>query len=37
MAIRKQNIATGIGGQDDQRLTHASCQRRIDGTAHQHD
>ncbi len=36
MAIRKQHIATGIGGQDNQRLIHASCRRRIDGTAHQH-
>ncbi|MGH4011389.1 MAG: group II intron reverse transcriptase/maturase [Pseudonocardiaceae bacterium] len=36
MAIRKQHIASGVGGQDDQRLIHASCRRRIDGTAHQH-
>jgi RNA-directed DNA polymerase len=37
MAIRKQHIVAGVGGQDDQRLIHASCRRRIDGTAHQHD
>jgi RNA-directed DNA polymerase len=37
MAIRKQHIVTGVGGQDNQRLIHASCQRRTDGTAHQHD
>jgi RNA-directed DNA polymerase len=33
MAIRKQHIATGTGGPDDQRLIHASCQRRMTGMA----
>jgi RNA-directed DNA polymerase len=36
MAIRKQHLATEIGRRNDQRLIHASCQRRIIGKAHQH-
>jgi len=36
MAIRKQHITTGNGEPDNQRLVHASCQRRMIGRANQH-
>jgi RNA-directed DNA polymerase len=35
MAIRKQHIATGNGGLDDQRLIHTNCQRQMIGKANQ--